>query len=222
MKWNILVGSMVLGLGLSTQGFGDLLDRMLGSNGCGCVQKSGCAQKCGDLKCDGKDGCAQKDGCGQKACEPKCGRRPLLAGCAQKDDGCKDPCQKDAGKDACQKSGCGLLGGGRLNGCAQKCGDAKGGCKDPCQKDGSKDPCADKGCVQKSCGPSLLERIFARRNACCDSKGGKGSDGKGDKAVDDKLEPTADAPVPPAPVVDPSAFLKSQRQVITASASLVR
>jgi len=182
MKWNILVGSMVLGLGLSTQGFGDLLDRMLGSNGCGCVQKSGCAQKCGDLKCDGKDGCAQKDGCGQKACEPKCGRRPLLAGCAQKDDGCKDPCQKD----------------------------------------GSKDPCADKGCVQKSCGPSLLERIFARRNACCDSKGGKGSDGKGDKAVDDKLEPTADAPVPPAPVVDPSAFLKSQRQVITASASLVR
>ena len=82
MKWNILVASMVLGLGLSTQSFGDLLDRMLGSNGCGCEQKDGCAQKCGDPKCDGKDGCAQKDGCG-----PKCGRRSLLGGCAQK-DGC--------------------------------------------------------------------------------------------------------------------------------------
>ncbi|MCU0873824.1 MAG: hypothetical protein MUE50_15925, partial [Pirellulaceae bacterium] len=111
----------------------------------------------------------------------------------------------------------------------QKCGDAKGGCKDPCQKDGCKDPCqkdgcgakdGDKGCVQKSCGSSLLERIFARRN-CCESKGGKDGkgcdDGKGDeKAADgDKVEPTADAPVPPAPVVDPSAFLKSQRRVIT-------
>jgi hypothetical protein len=71
-----------------------------------------------------------------------------------------------------------------------------------------------------------LERIFARRN-CCESKGGKdgkGGDGKSDeKAADgDKVEPTADAPVPPAPVVDPSAFLKSQRRVITASTSLVR
>ena len=274
MKWNILVASMVLGLGLSTQSFGDLLDRMLGSNGCGCVQKDGCDQKCGDSKCDGMDGCAQKDGCGLKACEPKCGRRPLLAGCGQKccdtKDGCKDPCGKDGAKDACQKSGCGLLGGGLLGGCAQKCGDAKGGCKDPCQKDGCKDPCskdggkdacqksgcglfnggllggcaqkcgdakggcgdpcskdgckdpcAGKGSAQKCRAPSLFERIFARRHACCDSKG-KGGDSKGDKALEDKLEPSADAPVPPAPVVDPSAFLKSQRQIITASASLVR
>ena len=159
--------------------------------------------------------------------------------CGDAKGGCKDPCQKDGGKDPCQKdgcaqkSGCGLFGGGLFSGCAQKCGDAKGGCKDPCQKDGCKDPCQKDGCkdggkdcVQKSCGPSLLERIFARRN-CCESKGGKdgkGGDGKGDdKAVDgDKVEPTADAPVPPAPVVDPSAFLKSQRRVITASTSLVR
>ena len=79
MKWNILVASMVLGLGLSNQSFGDLLDRMLGSNGCGCEQKDGCAQKCGDPKCDGKDGCAQKDGCG-----PKCGRSGLFGGCARR------------------------------------------------------------------------------------------------------------------------------------------
>jgi len=198
MKWNILVASMVLGLGLSTQSFGDLLDRMLGSNGCGCEQKDGCAQKCGD-KCDGKDACAQKDCCG-----PKCVRRPLLnLGCAQKCDGKDGCCQKDGCKDPCQKDGC----------------------KDPCQKDGCKDAC-QKGCVQKCCGPSLLERIFACRRSCCDSKCGK--DGKGcdkgdDKAPEAEKSPaTADAPVPPAPVVDPSAFLKSQRRVITASATLVR
>jgi hypothetical protein len=244
MKWNILVASMVLGLGLSTPSFGDLLDRMLGSNGCGCEQKDGCAQKCGDPKCDGKDACAQKDGCCQKECGPKCARRGLLnLGCAQKDggkdgcgqkDGCKDPCQKDGcgQKDGC-KDGCaqkcgGLFGGGLLGGCAQKdgCG-GKDGCKDPCQKDGCKDPCAQKGCTQKSGGPSLLERIFAcRRDACGESKCGK--DGKcGDKGDDkvpeaEKAPATADAPVPPAPVVDPSAFLKSQRRVITASTSLVR
>jgi len=237
MKWNILVASMVLGLGLSTQSFGDLLDRMLGSNGCGCEQKDGCAQKCGD-KCDGKDACAQKDCCG-----PKCVRRPLLNlgcaqkcdgkdGCCQKDgckdpcqkDGCKNPCQKDGCKDGCVQKGCGLFGGGLLGGCAQKDG-CKDGCKDPCQKNGCKDPC-QKGCVQKCCGPSLLERIFACRRSCCDSKCGK--DGKGcdkgdDKAPEaEKTPATADAPVPPAPVVDPSAFLKSQRRVITASATLVR
>ena len=40
MKWNILVGSLVLGFGLCTQSFGlDLLDRMLGTNYNGCWTK---------------------------------------------------------------------------------------------------------------------------------------------------------------------------------------
>lgn len=262
MKWNILVASMVLGLGLSTQSYGDLLDRMLGSKGSGCEEKDGCVQKCSDPKCGG---CAQK-GC-HAACTPKCGRISLLAGCAHKDPcqkgckdpsqkACKDPCQKackdpcqEACKDPCQKAckdpcqkggkgdcalkcGCGLLGGGLFCRCNHGC-DAKGGkdpcqkaCKDPCQK-ACKDPCqkackdpCQKGCAVKSCGSSLLERIFARRHACCDSKCGK--DGKGGHKADDSIEPAADDAVPPAPVVDPSAFLKSQRQVITASATLVR
>ena len=37
MKWNIFVGSLVLSIAACTQSFGfDLLDRMLGSSGCGC------------------------------------------------------------------------------------------------------------------------------------------------------------------------------------------
>ena len=43
MKWNILVGSLVLGFGLCTQSFGmDLLDRMLGTNYNGCSDKASC------------------------------------------------------------------------------------------------------------------------------------------------------------------------------------
>ena len=37
MKWNVLLGTVVLGLGLCTQSYGfELLDRMLGVNDCGC------------------------------------------------------------------------------------------------------------------------------------------------------------------------------------------
>ena len=77
MKWNILVASMVLGLGLSTQGFGfDLLDRMLGANGCGCEAKCGAEQK---DACQKKAGCGLfgraccKKGCDDKGAEQTCG-----------------------------------------------------------------------------------------------------------------------------------------------------
>ena len=249
MKWNILIASMVLGLGLSTQSFGfELLDRMLGSNDC--CQKDGCAQKDGSCQ---KDGCCQKDskGCEQKGCAPKCCRRPLLSmnlcaqkscgsdkGCAQK-DGCGDKgcgqkdgcCQKDDGKGCAQK-GCGSgLGLGIFQ---KSCGSDKG-C---CQKDDGKGCCQKddgKGCAQKGCaGPSLLDRIFSR--SCCSGKGAKGGcDSKGsdkcgcgssqkdDKAGDViKAEASDDAPVPPAPVVDASAFMQSQQRILQASTTLVR
>ena len=55
MKWNIIIGTLVLGVGLCSQSFGfDLLDRMLGVNGCGCESK------CCDSK---KNGCDDKAGC---------------------------------------------------------------------------------------------------------------------------------------------------------------
>ena len=39
MKWNIIIGSLVLGLCVSSQSYGfELLDRMLGLKGCGCEE----------------------------------------------------------------------------------------------------------------------------------------------------------------------------------------
>jgi hypothetical protein len=167
MKWNILVATMVLGLGFSTQSFGfDLMDRMLG--GCGCEQK-GSAAAC--QKADDGKGCCQKaglfgglGGCAQKACDGK------------GDGKCGDACQKDGDKGCCQKAG--LFSG--LGGCAQKACDGKGDskCGDACQKDG----------------------------------------GKGKAMAAPAVE--AEAPMPPAPVVDPSAF-NSQRTIIHASTTLV-
>jgi len=65
MKFKIMVGSLVLGLGLCTQSFAfDLLDRMLGINGCGC--NNGCAAK---SCCEKPAGCAAPAACVQK---PSC------------------------------------------------------------------------------------------------------------------------------------------------------
>ncbi len=61
MKWNILVGSLVLGLGLSTQSFGmDLLDRMLGMNYNGGCDKASC---CETVSCDPGPSCGCETGC---------------------------------------------------------------------------------------------------------------------------------------------------------------
>ena len=78
MKWNIIIGTLVLGVGLCSQSFGyDLLDRMLGSKGCGCESKAGC--------CETKSSC-QKNGAHQK-------------------DGCKNGACQKGGSKACQKGG---------------------------------------------------------------------------------------------------------------------
>ena len=207
MKFKILLGTVVLGIGLCTQSFGfELLDRMLGvsqkdgKGGCGCSQKSdggkgGACQKgdCGLLRGNaqkgGKDG---KGGCGN--------------GCSQKGkDGCSQK-GKDGKGGACQKGG-GLFGGnaqkggkgGRGNGCSQK-GDGKGG---------------SKGC---GCRTSLLDRLFAcnmldRLFAC-------NSCGKGDKGGSSDSDGVAESPMPPAPVIDPSAFLWARRPVIQATSYL--
>jgi hypothetical protein len=75
------------------------------------------------------------------------------------------------------------------------------------------------------CGPSLLERIFACRSHPCHD--GKGKGGKCD-GKDGGFPKTTTAqgygdevPMPPAPVVDPSAFRQSPRSVVQASTTLV-
>jgi hypothetical protein len=106
MKWNIILGSMVLGLMVSAQSFGfELLDRMLGV-GCGCEAKAGCDAK-------GSDGC--------------CARPSRLHGCTKGSD-----CSAKGGASC----GCGLLSrckSGCDKGCTGKgatCGAAKATCGD--------------------------------------------------------------------------------------------
>ncbi len=212
MKWNIVLASMVLSLGLGAQGFGfELMDRMLGTSGSDCTQKCAAGKCCQNDGACQKDAC-QKDGCAQKGCAPRCARRSLFGGnsCCQKGDACqKNGCGK--GSDCCQKNGCKGDGCGKGNGSCQKDGCGKG------------NDCCQKGCG----GSSLLDRIFSRRQkGSCKSGGkgcGKGCDDKCDKGMDKNVDVMEeDVPVPPAPVVDPSAFLKSQRRVIQASTTLVR
>ena len=99
MKWNILVGSLVLGFGLSTQSFGmDLLDRMLGTNYNGCSDKATCC----DTPCaDPGPSCGCDTGCDVQCvpCKPKCRRTPLLdllRGCKKcKKSSCDGGCDAD-------------------------------------------------------------------------------------------------------------------------------
>ena len=226
MKWNIIIGTLVLGFGMVSQSFGyDLLDRMLGSKGCGCESKSSCC----DTK-SGKNGSCQKGGSKNGSCQKggskndACQKGGLLSrglfsghGCGCDSKGGKDgkgngACQKDGGKNgACQKSRGGLFGG---HGCG-------------CDKDGKGGK--DNGACQKggksSCNRvSLFDRIFAC-NRCCDSgKGGKGDNGKGCGCDNGKGASQKAGPVsadPPAPIVDPSAYLPSRR-VMPVSTTVVR
>ena len=85
MKWNFVVGSLVVALGISTQSFGfEVLDRMLGIGGC-------CEATCGaPAACD--------SGCAAATADPACG---AANGC---DSGCA------AGPSCGAPAGCGLKG----------------------------------------------------------------------------------------------------------------
>jgi hypothetical protein len=173
MKWNILVGSLVLGLGLSTQSFGmDLLDRMLGTNYNGCSDKSSCC----DTPCaDPGPSCGCDTGCDVQCvpCKAKCRKTPLLdllRGCLKCkksscdggcDAGCADPGCADPG---CADPGCGVepaCGAEPACGCETVCAPKK--CrKTPlldllrrhkCKKQSCDGGCADPGCgVEPACG----------------------------------------------------------------------
>jgi len=254
MKWNILLGTVVLGFGLCTQSYGfELLDRMLGVGGGDCCQKDHVQDsKCG---CDGKGhhqkgglfGHTQKDGkcnghdqkCDGKGHTQKCGCG-LLGGHAQKGCDGKGHDQKCDGKGHEQKCGCGggLFGHMQKNGCdkghdqkcdgkghEQKCGGGLFGHMQKCgcdgkghhQKDGKGCEQKDgKCCAQKSafCAPNLFGSLFACGKSKGKCKADTADDYKSDK-VDD-----AKAPMPPAPVVDPSAYLQTRRPVVQASVEL--
>jgi|NOAtaT_7_FD_contig_91_1096925_length_1007_multi_13_in_0_out_0_1 hypothetical protein len=224
MKWNTIVGTIVLSLGLCSQSFGfDLLNRMLGSNGCGCDNgaKNCCAP--------GPSCCVKKD-CGPKCCVKKC--EPILSRfCLKK---CCNDCSKGCDK-GCADKGCAAP----APTCAAPAPTCEAKHPHKCGCEPVKHDC--NKCCKSICRPGLLDRFFACRSHCCKpSCCDKGCADKGCAAPAPTCAAPAPAcgcdggkapvkaegeatPPPPAPVVDPSAYIQStQRRVVQASATLVR
>lgn len=179
MKWNMLVGSLLLGVSLSTPSFGGgLLDRMLGLGGCGCDSA------CCDTGCAAAPSC----GCEVNACDPCCGpgKGGLLSRLRGPSCGCEvnacDPCGSAAPSCGCEMSncgkGCGLFS--RLRG--PSCGCEVNAC-DPCCNAAPSCGCevACGSCCQPRRRPllelvgrieankrALIHRLMHRGN-CCDS-----------------------------------------------------
>ncbi len=230
MKWNILIASLVLGMGMSSQSFGfDLLDRMLGVNGSGCnscceiPEPTCCAPEptcCAPepVCCDPEPTCAVVDhGCGSCGHESSCGH--------------KSCCGFSLGKGPRLLEN--LFGGHHKSSCGHH-GDSCCEAEPTCVVEEPSCCVADAGCgscghSHKSCGhhrTSLLDRIFSchkckSNHGCgsCGSDGGCASCGGHGHSHSDGGDA---APLPPAPVADPSAFVPTQRRVVHARASLIR
>ena len=260
MKWNVLFGSLVLCVGLCTQGFGaSLLDRMLGANGCGCASTSCCEPACGVAnECCNNNACcepvcgAAQTGCCDDGCNSCCRRRGLLDGllgghgcrskcnsccepkCDAADNGCCEPaCDPGCGAptdccdNGCRKSCCRkslldrLCSKSRCNSCCEPtCGHANNGCCEPaCDPGcGAAAACCDTGCRKSCCRGSLrdaLNRIFPCHRGCCKKSccdnGCTSAYGSSSGAPVLQSEADNGGDIPPAPMVDPSAFLPSAR-----------
>lgn len=201
MKLNMIIGSLVLGATLSTPSFGGgLLDRMLGLKG------SGCDSACCDT------GCSADPTCGCEIADPSCGCESACGG------GCASACEPTCGcESACDPCGA-----------APTCGCEIAAC-DPCgaaPSCGCEIAACDSGCgcgSKKKCG-GLLSKLFKKRgNSCCDAiacDSGCASAPCGCSSAAPVAAPAVNgeaAPMPPAPVVDPSAYLQSNRRVIQAT-----
>lgn len=205
MKFKLLVGTLIVSASMCSQSFGfDLLGRMLGANyhGGGCCEPSCCDT--------GYTGCGHDYGCG---CDSCCGNTHggLFGGFkGRHHGGCNscnscDPC-------ACQPvyTGC--------DSCGYDAGCGCGGGYDSCN---SCDPC--NSCCKRRF--SLFGWLFGghhrRGHGCgCNSCGYDSGCGCGSSYGPTDL-PGADggepAPVPPAPVADPSASARYPMYIRPAS-----
>jgi hypothetical protein len=253
MKWNTVVGSLVLGASLCAPSFGGgLLDRMLGMRGSGCDSSccdTGCAAAptcgCEIAACD-PCGAAPSCGCEIAACDP-CGAAPSC-GCEIACDPCGNACDSGCGKarrrplmELLGKFECAKRGLFSRHACDSGCAAPSCGCEVACDPCGAAPSC---GCEIAACDPcgaapscgceiacnpcgsrkhgGLLSKLFKRRgSSCCDAVALCDS---GCSSCSSMSAPLAApvmrgdaAPMPPAPVVDPSAYLQSNRRVIQAT-----
>ena len=194
MRWNMLLGALVISVGLSSQSFGfDLLDRMLGL-GCGCDScrpRACCEKPCGEAAapaCGCKSKC--RDGCGGQLLSRLGDLLPCNRGCCEPKPKCCKP------KPKCCKP-------------KPKCCKPKPRCCKPKPKCCPKPKC---GCRSR-CGSGLLD-IFQSRCGCRQKRcGGCNRCGGGNGEIDDDEA----SPMPPAPTEDTSAMLQSSRRVLNVS-----
>ena len=238
MKRTILTMAMVIGCGISSPSFGfDLLDRMLGIK---------CGSSCDTAACDATAECEADPACGceEPACgceapagseEPACGCEEPACGCEPAAEGCEPGCDSPAAK--------------KCGGLLSKLFPTMSGCDDGCDAGSEEDPACGCEPVAEGCEPGcdsvagpkcggLLAKLFAScsTNACdsCDAgeEAGEPACGCEEPACGCEepacgCEPAAAvtsmraAPIP-APVVDPSARVSTNRRVIQASAVYVR
>lgn len=221
-----------------------LLSRLKGrvcDSGCGAIAPScgcevaapacgGCAAapSCGcEIAAPACGGCVSADPCGcDVGCKPR--RRPLMeligkAKCSLHKVGSRRACDCGVPSCGCELAApaCGGCGSSACDGgcsAAPSCGCEISAC-DPCGA-----VSCDSGCGRK-CG-GLLSKLFQRKNRCCDtlvcdsgcSTCGSGSVNYGSSAPVAAPVVNGDAaPMPPAPIVDPSAYLQSNRRVIQAT-----
>lgn len=219
MKWNMLLGAVVVSMGLCSQSFGfDLLSRML-NRGHGCCQTQCCETSCCEPTCCEPACC--EPACCEPACEPACGEQSCCDSC----NSCCRPklclfgrlkglfdCHR-CGKQSCCEPACG----------EQAC--CEPACAEPaCCEQSCCDPC-NSCCKRKRCG--FLANLFKKhrcKSSCCNSCSG-GCDscngGHGDEAAPAPAAGEA-APMPPAPVADPSASIQGRRSIVHASRKLVQ
>lgn len=177
------------------------------------------------------------------ACGGGCGAGPSC-GCEIASDPCCKPRRKPLlellGRIECKKkaffgslcsssscdSGCGAgpTCGCEIASCDPTCGVEMSGCgagpSCGCEI-ASCDTGCDSGCGTKKCG-GLLSRLFKKKSSsCCDAVVcDSGCSSCGTSVAAPVAAPVVNgeaAPMPPAPIVDPSAYLQSNRRVIQAT-----
>ncbi len=191
--------------------------------GCAADPSCGCESACAaDPSCGIESGCGAGPSCGCETGCSKARRKPLMEllsalkpschkGCASDPScGCESPCGDACG--AAPSCGCESASGDAC-GAAPSCGceSACGGC--------------DAGPLAKmhTAKMRLLSKLFKRRGGCdtlaCDSgcAAAPACSSCGSAPVSAPAVQGNAAPMAPAPVVDPSAYLQSNRRVVQAT-----
>lgn len=194
-------------------------------SGCGAAPTCGCEI----AACD-PCGAAPSCGCEIAACgcDSGCGkarRRPLKELLAKLRSRKSSSCDSGCGCGAAPTCGCEISSCGDACGAAPTCGCEISAC-DPC---GAAPSCGceiascDSGCGSKKRSCGLLSKLFKKRGSsccdavACDSGCSSCTSGCNSAPVAAPAVHGQAAPMPPAPVVDPSAYLQTNRRVIQAT-----